>query len=238
MASPKILVAMDFDHTLVDFNVDVLIKALAGSTGLPEYVEEVKDRSGWTAYMSEIFKYLFKNNVTQEDYMKCLSEAPLVEGMKELLQLMHKSGECEIIILSDANSFFINYLLQYHQLSSTITKVFTNPSEFDKDGCLQIQKFMEKNDCSRCPDNLCKGLVLQNYVSQKLSEGMKFYRILYIGDGYNDICPALKLTNNDYVFARVGYRLLRALEKMPAKDVKPAVVPWENGHDIKNALLT
>jgi len=186
----------------------------------------------------KIFKFLYKNSVTEDDFKNYLTEIPLVDGMKELLLQMYESGECEIIILSDANSFFINYILQYHNLNTSISKVFTNPAEFDKEGCLQIQKFQEKTDCSRCPDNLCKGFILENYIAKKLTEGQQFYRILYIGDGSNDVCPALKLTANDYVFARAGFRLLRALGKMPAKVVKPIIVPWENGHDIKSALMT
>lgn len=239
MSRPKILVAIDFDHTLIDCNIDVKIKSLAGNNELPEHIEKLsKDSNGWTAYMNEVFKYLFKNNVTEEDYKRCLAETPLVEGMQELLLQMYESGECEIIILSDANSFFINYVLEYNKLNKSISKVFTNPAEFDKEGCLQIQKFQEKNDCSRCPDNLCKGFILKNYISEKHDERQLFYRILYIGDGANDVCPALKLSANDYVFARIGFRLLRSLEKMPAKDVKPNIVPWENGHDIKKALMT
>lgn len=236
---PKILVAIDFDHTLIDCNIDAKIKTLTRNSELPEHIEKLsKDHNEWTVYMAELFKYLFKNNVTEEDYKKCLAETPLVEGMQELLLQMYESGECEIIILSDANSFFIDYVLEYNKLSKVISKVFTNPAEFSEEGCLQIKKFQESNDCSRCPDNLCKGFILKNYTAEKLAEGQYFYRILYIGDGANDVCPALKLTANDYVFARVGFRLLRSLEKMPARDVKSTIVPWENGHDIKKALMT
>lgn len=239
MATPKILVVFDFDHTLIDCNIDVKVKSLSGSKEIPENIEKLsKDSNGWTAYMDEIFKHLFENNVTEDDYKKCLAETPFIDGMKELLLQMYESGGCEIIILSDANSFFINYILECNELNSCISNVFTNPAEFDEEGCLHIQKFQEKNDCSRCPDNLCKGFILKNYIAERLAEGQYFYRILYIGDGSNDVCPALKLTANDYVFARVGFRLLRSLEKMPAKDVKPSIIPWENGHDIRKALMT
>lgn len=171
MARPKILAVFDFDFTLIDCNLDTKIKSLSGSKEIPQNIEKLsKDSNRWTAYMGEIFKYLFKNQ-----------------------NLMN---------------------------------------------CLQIQKFQEKNDCSRCPDNLCKGFILKNYIAERLAEGQYFYRILYIGDGSNDVCPALKLTANDYVFARVGFRLLRSLEKMPAKDVKPNIIPWENGHDIRKALMS
>ncbi|XP_054713876.1 pyridoxal phosphate phosphatase PHOSPHO2-like [Uloborus diversus] len=239
MTNPKILVCLDFDHTLVDGNTDKKIRTLCDASGFPEETEEYsKNGLGFTAYMREVFKFFFKNNVTREDYMRSLSEIPLVEGMKELLLQMYESNDCEIIILSDSNSFFIQYILHHHQLSGVVTKIFTNPADFDKDGCLQIREYQDQSSCSRCARNLCKGAILESYVEKRLSEGVPFFRILYIGDGHNDVCPALRLGDNDYVFARVGYRLLRSLEKMPAKIVKTVIIPWENGYDIRNILLS
>ncbi|XP_035213334.1 pyridoxal phosphate phosphatase PHOSPHO2-like isoform X2 [Stegodyphus dumicola] len=239
MEIQQILVCVDFDHTLVDCNTDLWMKALANGEGIPEDIENLsKVPNGWTTYMRELFKYLHKKNVTKEDYINRLAQLPMVDGMKDLLLEIYENGGSDIIILSDANMFFIQCFLHQQQLNSVVSKVFTNPAEFDSDGCLHIKEFQNQNSCSRCPPNLCKGLVLQNYVSQKMSEGIQFCRILYIGDGHNDVCPALKLRPSDYVFARVGYRLLRSLEKMPAKDVNAAVVPWETGHDIRNILLS
>jgi len=56
MAKPKILVAIDFDNTLVDCNVDVKIKMLAGSNEIPNHIEMMsKESNGWIPYMSENF---------------------------------------------------------------------------------------------------------------------------------------------------------------------------------------
>lgn len=36
----------------------------------------------------------------------------------------------------------------------------------------------------------------------------KYYdKIIYVGDGGNDYCPLLKLSDNDMVFVRSNYRL-------------------------------
>ncbi|XP_015919664.1 pyridoxal phosphate phosphatase PHOSPHO2 [Parasteatoda tepidariorum] len=234
----KVLVCVDFDHTLVDANTDVEIKSLANGITIPEEIEAMsKVSNGWTAYMREMFKFLFKNNVTKEDYVRCISSLQPMTGMKDLLYQMHESGDCELIIVSDANSFFIQEFLKHYQLDRIISAIFTNPAEFDEEGCLQIQEF-HKSSCKRCPPNLCKGEILVNYNAKRLEEGTHFTRTLYIGDGRNDVCPAVRLGMNDYIFARAGHRLLRALEKMPARDVKAFVISWETGNDIRNYLLS
>ncbi|GFT41737.1 hypothetical protein NPIL_692251 [Nephila pilipes] len=239
MANPKILVCIDFDKTLVDCNADVEIKSLLNGKEVPEEIESLsKVSKGWTTYMRELFKFLHKNKVSKDDYIRCLTQLPMVPGMLELLIQMHDSGDCEIIILSDANSFFVQSILCDNQVNDMISKVFTNPAEFDKDGCLQIREFQNQTSCKRCPPNLCKGAVLVSYIAKRMLEGVQYCRTLYIGDGHNDVCPALRLGVNDFVFARAGFRLLRCLEKMPAKNVKATVIPWETVKNIRDVLLS
>ncbi|GIY46431.1 hypothetical protein CDAR_585911 [Caerostris darwini] len=239
MSASKILVCLDFDKTLVECNTDVEIKSLLKGKELPEEIDNLsKVSKGWTAYMRELFKFLHKNNVTKEDYIQCLSQLPMIPGMRELLFQMYESGECEIIIVSDANSFFIQTILQHYQMHNTVSKIITNPADFEENGCLQIREYQNQTSCARCPTNLCKGSVLVGYVAKRILEGVQFCRTLYIGDGHNDVCAALRLGINDFVFARVGFRLLRCLEKMPAKNVKATVVPWETVQDIRDALLS
>ncbi|GFW90516.1 hypothetical protein TNCV_2839631 [Trichonephila clavipes] len=239
MADHKILVCIDFDKTLIDCNTDVEIKSLLDGKEVPEEIESLAIVSkGWTAYMKELFIFMHKNNVTKDDYIRCLTQLPLVPGMPELLKQMHASGYCEIIILSDANSFFVQSILRHIQLNEVISKVFTNPAEFDEDGCLQIREFQNQTSCKRCPPNLCKGAVLVTYLAKRMVEGMQFSRTLYIGDGQNDVCAALHLGVNDFIFARAGYPLLRCLEKIPAKNIKATIVPWETAKNISDVLLS
>lgn len=239
MNNLKVLVAVDFDHTLVNCNSDLRVKSLAPDGNIPEDIEQLSDNpNGWTPYMKELFRYLHKNNVKQSDYASCLSGIELVEGMKELLLMMHQSSECEIIIISDSNSVFIQHVLQHNGLDEAVCAVYTNPASFDDDGCLNIKEYQFQDWCKKCAKNICKGWVLESHIKRREEEGISFFRIVYIGDGRNDVCPALKLTDNDFVFARKGFRLLKRLEKMPARDVKAAVCSWESGHDIKSMLLS
>lgn len=71
------------------------------------------------------------------------------------------------------------------------------------------------HSCSRCPPNLCKSQALRDILdrSDQRSSGVFEQvftgrpRIVYIGDGSNDACPALNvLSDNDILLARGGRR--------------------------------
>ena len=62
--------------------------------------------------------------------------------------------------------------------------------------------------CPLCPANLCKG----EEVAALLADGNNggngtWRRVVYAGDGANDICPALALRDGDVVLARAGHAL-------------------------------
>ena len=57
MYRPKLLIAFDFDHTLVDDNSDTyIIKRLAPNGKLPDEIKAIYRKKCWTTYMGAIFK--------------------------------------------------------------------------------------------------------------------------------------------------------------------------------------
>ena len=77
--------------------------------------------------------------------------------------------------------------------------MISNPAHFDKNGCLQIQRYEDQNWCSLSARNLCKGEALREYIANRAADNVNFSRVSYAGDGANDLCPSLKLSNNDNV---------------------------------------
>lgn len=78
--------------------------------------------------------------------------------------------------------------------------------------------------CPLCPANLCKGAELRrlrfgaaggHHAAQQLCSG-SYGRIVYAGDGANDICPALSLGPSDVVLARAGEALAKYAEAAAA----------------------
>lgn len=184
-------------------------------------------------------RYLHKNGCTPESMLSFMSNIPLTQGMRELLDITSANKSFDHIIISDANSVFIQHLLQVLGLSVVINEVFTNPAEFDENGCLTIKRYHTQDWCTLSTVNLCKGHILKTFIEKQESKGVDYRHIIYVGDGYNDLCPALTLRSQDVVMPRVGFKLLKLIERMTNKnkpvkrtELKAAVVPWETGLDI------
>ncbi|GFO35707.1 pyridoxal phosphate phosphatase phospho2 [Plakobranchus ocellatus] len=235
----RYLIVFDFDHSLIDENSDLYVIKLAPNGKLPKEIEGLYEDSGWMDYMSEIFKYLHKNGIQSQDILKCMSEIPLTPGMKELLNFTGNTKCFDHIIISDSNSVFINQILETYSLSSVINHIFTNPAKFDDVGCLTLEGYHAQDWCSLSTVNMCKGHILKDFLKKKQESGTDYAAILYVGDGYNDLCPSLTLQPQDYIFPRVGFRLNKLIsqmskENMPVErsSLKASVIPWESGLNI------
>lgn len=72
--------------------------------------------------MRRVFGYLQEHNVRKEDYVTCLQKMPFVPGMCELLRTLAAQTfddgrrKFEMVIISDANRFFIETFLRHHDL--------------------------------------------------------------------------------------------------------------------------
>ena len=222
----RILVIFDFDHTLVDGNTDTWITKLQ-----PSAMQLIREhqRNGWcwTDIMDKVFGNLHAENLKKEDFNRCFESLKFTAGMKEACNFLHEKGVSTIII-SDSNSYFIDHLLQRDSLCHIFCSVYTNPAEWDSNGCLHIEQY-HKHECSVCPPNLCKRKVLQEHLANQCQS---YEHIVYIGDGHGDLCPCLELKQADYISARRGYKLLNCLQGRQSSEVKAEVVPWTSGFDV------
>ncbi|EFN52947.1 hypothetical protein CHLNCDRAFT_137320 [Chlorella variabilis] len=88
--------------------------------------------------------------------------------------------------------------------------------------------------CSLCPANLCKGAEL----AALRASAPRARRVVYCGDGANDLCPCLGLGPQDVVLARAGHDLERLIAQRAAaaaadpgvRRVAAAVHVWHS-HD-------
>ncbi|KAF7495594.1 putative phosphatase phospho2 [Sarcoptes scabiei] len=228
------LVVFDFDETIVDCNSDLFINALAPNQQIPkQFWQPDIHENDWTDYMQQVFIYLHHNGCTEKDYQKCLIKMPFVSGIKDLLFKLSKDCDrkrFESIIISDANSFFIKHFLVNHNLLNSFKEIFTNPAHFDDSGCLRIKQFHRQNWCQLSAKNLCKGHILKEYIAKRSKEQVHFDRISYVGDGSNDLCPALRLSERDLVFARYNFPLHRKAEGH--RELQAQLIPFVDGDDI------
>jgi pyridoxal phosphate phosphatase PHOSPHO2 len=71
---------------------------------------------------------------------------------------------CELRIVSDANSFFIETILKHHGVLNCFSKITANPSYVNEEGRLIICPYHDylksSHGCNLCPPNMCKAIAL------------------------------------------------------------------------------
>lgn len=234
--SRPFLVAFDFDHTIVNDNTDTVARQLIPGWNL---VESLKYREGvWTAFMAMIFKELFTRGIKIDEIKKAIRSIPEVTGMSSLISEAHLRN-CEIIIVSDSNSLFINWWLDHNNLTEKIRQVYTNPARIENEQ-IHIEMYQNQDFCKLSEVNMCKGFILEKHVNDRRQEGVEFERIAYIGDGRNDFCPLLKLNEKDLAFPRSGFtleKLINDRKNNSAYNLKAKVTPWTDAADISKKLF-
>ena len=221
------LTVFDFDHTLVDGNTDTWITNMHPAT-LDLIRSHQKKGWCWTDIMDKVFGDLHSQNLQKDDYHKCFKTLPFTPGMKETCEFLH-SNNIESIIISDSNTEFINHLLTRDSLGKVFSMVYTNPAEWDDNGCLHVKRYHSHHNCNQCPLNLCKGEVLKKHIEKHSGT---YDHIVFIGDGKGDLCPCLSLKHGDYAVAREGYKLLQLLRDQEFSDSQAIVVPWRSGFEV------
>lgn len=230
MSTCRTLIALDFDHTVVDDNTDIVARNLLRPEQIPESVQKLYIKgSDWIGYMQEIFHLLHDNGFSQENILDAIRGIPETPGFCDFIQRMAQRPDVDVIIISDSNSVFIGAWLEKHKLTSSIRQIFTNPAEFaDCGGALQIRPYHQQTDCPLSSVNLCKGQVLCDF----LQERKEYQHCIYAGDGRNDVCPSLRLTGLDLACPRIGYPCLKALQGEHAANLKAPLFMWDTGYEL------
>ncbi|XP_032674019.1 pyridoxal phosphate phosphatase PHOSPHO2-like [Odontomachus brunneus] len=230
------LIAFDFDHTICEDNSDMVARKLVPEEKIPEDVRSLYQSNGWLVYMNKIFEILHKNSIDRKQIKNAIIAIPAVAGMEKLLATLHANGH-EIIIISDSNSLFIDWWLKSRKLDRAVLRVFTNPAYFDNDGRLKVDMYHMQRTCNLSSINLCKGKILMDFIEERRAQNVYYDRIVYIGDGKNDLCPILRLSETDLACPRKDYVLIKRLTKLP-RNMYPAatIVAWKDGEDLLQSL--
>ncbi|XP_055354159.1 pyridoxal phosphate phosphatase PHOSPHO2-like [Paramacrobiotus metropolitanus] len=250
----RILVAFDFDHTIVNDNSDTFILSLL-DTPLPEEIEDVRGEKGWTEYMDAIYGHLHSLGISTAAIHQHQERVPLVEGVKEFLEFLSTNKDIvDCAIISDANGLFIPWILEAHHLLEVFTgRIHTNPAWIDDTDRMHIAFYHTNTWCELSARNICKGAVLRRLcypnaqqedvpsaaeeLLKPLDDGCLYDCVIFVGDGQNDYCPSLRLRPQDFVFARQRFQLVNLLKKN-AELVKAGVFTWATGYDMLEKTKT
>nr|XP_020461017.1 probable phosphatase phospho1 isoform X2 [Monopterus albus]XP_020461018.1 probable phosphatase phospho1 isoform X2 [Monopterus albus] len=239
----RFLVFFDFDETIINENSDdAVVRALPGQQ-LPDWLKNSYREGHYNEHMQKVLAYMADEGVTEDSIHSVVEKIPPAPGLLNLFQyLQSHQQDFEIVVVSDANMYFIETWLERAGVRHLIQKIFTNPASFDATGRLVLLPF-HSHSCSRCPNNMCKQMILREYLAsrQKKCGGSPFQRVFYIGDGANDICPSLALGPRDTAFPRRDFpmhRLLLRMQQSQAAKFKANIVPWVSGDDVVDCLKT
>uniref|UniRef100_A0A8C5EQN2 Phosphoethanolamine/phosphocholine phosphatase 1 n=2 Tax=Gouania willdenowi TaxID=441366 RepID=A0A8C5EQN2_GOUWI len=237
----RFLIFFDFDETIVDETSDDMVVQAAPGKHLPGWLQDTYQPGRYNEYMQRVLAYLAEQGVTENIIRSIMEKIPATPGMLTLFQYLRNrsSLDFEVVLVSDANTFFIESWLQRAGVRHLFNRIFTNPATFNKDGRLVMRPF-HSHDCLRCPDNMCKQVVVRDYVARRTQErGRPYQRVFYVGDGANDFCPALSLGPRDVVFPRRDFPMHKLIiethEAMPG-EFKAVTVPWASAEEVVQRL--
>ncbi|KAJ3357992.1 hypothetical protein HDU83_000049 [Entophlyctis luteolus] len=214
----RVLAAFDFDFTLVDNDSDHYV--------FDKLSPVLRTKMTDVCFLSNNVLTVLRKPLSYRGLFNGLTWCtiefnPAIIKMCEAI----RSAGGDIIIVSDANTIYIDEIAKY------ITEIVTNPGTWSETGRLHVQrrvKAPEVHGCTNvCSVNLCKG--------KEILERMKEYdMIIYGGDGRNDYCPMTKLGGGDFALARKGFSLEKLLDsdpKYPAA-IQARLLWWNEADDL------
>ncbi|XP_068162040.1 probable phosphatase phospho1 isoform X2 [Antennarius striatus] len=233
----RFLVVFDFDETIINESSDDAVVRALPSQRLPDWLKNSYREGHYNEHMQKVMVYMAEQGVSEDSIRSAVEKIPPAPGLLNLLEFLQShQQDFEVVVVSDANMYFIHTWLEHAGVRHLFQKIFTNPASFDAFGRLVLLPF-HSHSCSGCPDNMCKQAILLEYVAgqQKERGGAPFHRVFYVGDGANDVCPSLALGPRDTAFPRRDFPMHRLLQAQAPK-VKANVVPWVSGEDIVDVL--
>lgn len=221
------LTALDFDQTIIQQDSYLAVSRLLTQ----RLNRDQMPNDSWMVYIRHVLKMLLLHEKIDSKVIgEKVRQLPPVPGMMRLLRRLSHVPEMEMSIISDANCFFITEWLDAHGIRTYFQHIFTNSATVLDSGELRVLPFEHQTECDNCPVNLCKGGVIR-----KLMADGKYNRIIYVGDGLNDLCPILQLRVNDVACIRRGFPLYRDLPDF-RKRLRCRVVSWRDGHELLEHL--
>ena len=125
--------------------------------------------------------------------------------------------------------------LSRYGIFEQVSKIFAHPAMVTEDGKFKTSSIPKEwgGPCNVKimhsgigPEKLaiCKMAILKHYL-----QSHQYEKILFVGDGSNDLCVSLFLGSDDVIFPREGYKLASLLDQ---HCVQAKVIAWKDGFDI------
>ncbi|KAI3455538.1 hypothetical protein Pfo_012201 [Paulownia fortunei] len=229
----EIMVVFDFDKTIIELDSDNWVVDELGATDL---FNELLPTMPWNSLMDMMMKELHAQGKTIEDIKEVLRRAPIHPRIVPAIKTAHALG-CDLRIVSDANMFFVETILDHLGIENCFSEINSNPSYADEEGRLRISPYVDfhssPHGCTLCPPNMCKGMIIERIQASLAKEGKK--RMIYLGDGIGDFCPSLKLREGDFMMPRKDFPVWGLICEN-RELLRPEIHEWTNGEEMEQVL--
>ncbi|KAG2722768.1 hypothetical protein I3760_02G141100 [Carya illinoinensis] len=164
------------------------------------------------------------------DVFKRIPIHPRIVTIVPAIKAAHALG-CDLRIVSDANTFFIETILKHLELREYFSEINTNPSFADEEGRGSFPTMI--------PTGLLMAVVsaLQTCARIQASVYKEEEKFIYLGDGSGDYCPSLKLGDVDHVMPRKDFPGWDLIYKKPLLIKAEIHDEWIDGEDLERILL-
>ena len=210
----RTLFVFDFDESLIDVDSCVHSTRLCPQleTEFQDLEARLQEFGGWTKLMDHCFGLVHQQGWSKHEILRHMKKVKLYCQALKAAGAVHQSDTADSIILSDSFTLLIEAILESSAATHLFSCVLTNPAWFDESEHLHVREY-HTHRCTHCKatPNLCKGRALSEYRRQHQC----YERVVYVGDGRNDLCPCLQLSEEDVVICREGYPLARLLRESP-----------------------
>ncbi|KAJ1408144.1 Pyridoxal phosphate phosphatase-related [Sesbania bispinosa] len=107
-----VVVVFDFDRTIIDDDSD---RWVITEMGLTHLFNHLRSTMPWTSLMDRMMEELHSQGITTDGIAQCLKRASLHPRIVSAIKSAHALG-CDLRIISDANLFYIQTILEHHGL--------------------------------------------------------------------------------------------------------------------------
>ena len=242
MEKPSLYI-FDFDETL---SIDASCHPIEKLASEPDKLKlkEINDRYEhehrcWNRRMTEVHQKLAEQGISSQQMIEAMRTIELSPGTEQLFREIHAHND-KIVIISNACDLVVSECLRAQHLLNYVDRIESNPVR-QIEPIIVIDEYTDptKNQCQICDPNLCKGSLIDQYRNRNCYEKM-----IFVGDGDNDVCAAMHLDSTDIVFAKIdktskkNYKMYDLLKNRYFQQLKTDLLTWTTMNDVYEFLKT
>ena len=181
----KIQYFVDFDSTITKTDVGIALSERFGPCDLSGVINDWL--LGKATSREPMIQQWASIKAAKKEMVQYLETIEIDPYFSDFYSFVKKSN-ASLTILSDGVDFYIHHILRRFHLEDI--PVFSNRLVFTSENEYHLSFPYFEHSCGKCAN--CKGYHIPNLTP----EG---YKVVYIGDGYSDICA---VPVSDYIFAK------------------------------------